>query len=57
MSAREAEIKALEWDFEIAEAKGWNQMVWSSDALNVVEEVNSNQDSGGWYTRYAILRI
>lgn len=31
--------------------------MWSSDALNVVKEINNNQEPGGWYTRHNILQI
>lgn len=55
--AGEAEIKVLKWATEIAMKEGWNWVLWLSYASNAVREVNSNQDSGGWHTRYAVIKI
>lgn len=56
-SAKGAEFCAIEWTAELATLKGWQQVEWSSDALNVVKEINSPQDPTGWDTTYTSLMI
>ncbi|KAF3454661.1 hypothetical protein FNV43_RR05109 [Rhamnella rubrinervis] len=46
---------ALVWALEIAKVKAWTQVCWSSDALNVVKEVEANSEPCCWDTRYLLL--
>ncbi|KAF3446701.1 hypothetical protein FNV43_RR11881 [Rhamnella rubrinervis] len=54
-SAKEAELKALVWGFEKAKMESWELVVWSSDALNVVKEVESCDEPVCWESRYSVL--
>lgn len=52
-SARAVKLFAL----ERANDKRWTKMEWSSIALEVVKDINSNQDLSNWETRYELLLI
>ncbi|KAF3455745.1 hypothetical protein FNV43_RR00387 [Rhamnella rubrinervis] len=47
----EAEIKAIEWAFEIAVEKNWKNIIWSSNALTAMKELLSPSDPISWETR------
>ncbi|KAF3436461.1 hypothetical protein FNV43_RR23553 [Rhamnella rubrinervis] len=54
-SPTEAELKAIEWAFELAVEKNWSKIIWSSDALNVVKEILSSSNPSLWEIRYSVL--
>lgn len=43
-SPAKAELKAIVWALEIAEAKSWINLIWSFDAQSIVKETNSSLD-------------
>lgn len=50
-----AELQALAWAMEVAEARGWSNLQGYSDSFYATKEVNSNSDPCGWDIRYAVL--
>lgn len=56
-SAKGAELAAVVWAIEEAEAKGWTEVVWSSDTQEVIKYINSNQEPSAWDTRYDLVRL
>lgn len=56
-SALAAELEALVWASEIVAGEGWSDLVWSSDAANLIREVTSNADPENWSTRPGVLQI
>lgn len=56
-SAFIAELMALHWAFLLARSKEWRKVIFSSDALMVVQEIFSPKKPSGWHTRTRILEI
>lgn len=56
-SAYKAKTKAVEWAVIEAAREDWTRFQFSSDALQVVEDINSARESGGWFTREVVLNI
>ena len=54
-NAMVAELKALVWALQIAKERSWQQVVWSSDAKTIVDEVLASYEPCGWESRYSIL--
>lgn len=56
-SAYEAEMKYLDWAVNAAAKKPWRNLIFSSDALEVVNEVKSSREPLGWFSRDSIMCI
>lgn len=56
-SAQAAEVEALAWTSDIVAKEGWINMEFSSDAANVIKEVNSTFDLEQWDTILEVLHI
>lgn len=46
-SAYEVEVKAFEWGLLVSDSEEWQKFIFSSDALQVVKDVNSVKDPKG----------
>lgn len=57
ISAKVAELMAIEWASEIAERERWLRIVWSSDALELVKAINEEADPEEWDIRLGVLLI
>ena len=51
-----AELMAIDWACDFADHFAWRNLIWSSDALTVVKDINSTEEPRGWDTRYLILK-
>lgn len=45
------------WASEIIASEGWVDVVWSSDATNIIKEINLSTDLVLWSTRLGVLHI
>lgn len=53
----DAEFKVLEWASGLIEEKGWGNIMWSSDALMVVKEINAKNSPNDWSASNDLLVI
>lgn len=53
----EAELETLVWASDIFVKEVWCDVVWSSDAANLIKDINSNADPMLWSTRLVVLQI
>ena len=51
MVAAQAELKALEWASGKASELGWTNVLWCSDAINLINDVVSILEPIGWKSR------
>lgn len=56
-SARLAELFAINWASELAEEQKRFNICWSSDAAEIIKEINSLDDPAGWDSRFPLLCI
>lgn len=56
-SAFEAEARTLEWATDVADDRNWKDVIWSSYAKEVVDEVLGPDNPSEWSTRYTLLRL
>ena len=52
-----AELKALTWAVNHACEFGWTNVIWCSDAKNVIKEVGADTEPIGWKSRDDLLLI
>lgn len=50
-------MKSIEWAMNFAASKPWNKLSFSSDALDVINEIKSLKDPSGQHTRDFFLCI
>lgn len=55
LSPEEAKLKALSRAAELLLNFKWSEMIWSSDAQSVVNDINELHEPLGWSTRHVIL--
>ena len=57
MVAAQAELKALEWASGKASELGWTNVLWCSDAINLINDVVSVLEPIGWKSRDDLIAI
>ena len=57
MVAAQAELKALEWASGKANKLGWTNVLWCSDAINLINDVISVLEPIGWKSRDDLIAI
>lgn len=55
--ALEAEWRALEWATDIARNENWSNVLWSTDAKTIVNELVDGTDPTSWSFRYVVIKI
>ena len=57
MVAAHAKLKALEWESGKASELGWTNVLWCSDAINLINDVVSVLEPIGWKSKDDLLVI
>lgn len=56
-SALDAKLKSLEWAVTFVSIRQWKYLCFSTDALEVMNDINSARDPLGWFSKDSILCI